>query len=464
MHRPHGMSAAAAAKTDVFADATAVDNHMPGPEEDEEAFDEVVWHDGEEDDAAFCSNEVTGLPMEDGSDCGIAMPPPPSETLRQLPPPSETFRQPLAWAPAAQSRTSEAAAPCSSCRIRGSDVRASGYSARDVPMTPDAAEDSSGGSGTTDRALRSLGASAAAGSAPAGLHADDGAPRTGHVAMLGEIADTADGAGISDAPDMPDFVASVPRSPSGVMLASSESHANRRIRAAAATVGGTAGLLLGGPLTGAVAGAVAVYATTREDAVGTISRRAGGVFVSVQDAAIDKGLQVMDKAAQEGRTALVEQADNQKVPAPMRRGIRQLLQEPAPDRNSDFESNREEVRRIFSQYPGRVPVICLRSTFSDLPELPKKKFILPDAMLFGEFKYIVHKQLQQLLTRKQPQAEQTIYLFVNGVVLKTNTPMSEVYERHKADDGFLYISYGVENSLGSPPLRGLAAAAVCRLP
>merc|ERR1719409_1108091 len=91
------------------------------------------------------------------------------------------------------------------------------------------------------------------------------------------------------------------------MLASSESHANRRIRGAAAGIGGTAGMLLGGPVSSAVAGMAAAYATSREDVVGTVARWAGGVYLHVQDLAIDKGMLIMDKAVKEGRTALPEQ-------------------------------------------------------------------------------------------------------------------------------------------------------------
>ena len=49
-------------------------------------------------------------------------------------------------------------------------------------------------------------------------------------------------------------------------------------------------------------------------------------------------------------------------------------------------------------------------------------------------------------------AEQTVYIFVNGIALKTGTPMSELYGKLAPKGGFLYIRYGAENTLGQVQL------------
>jgi len=108
-----------------------------------------------------------------------------------------------------------------------------------------------------------------------------------------------------------------------------------------------------------------------------------------------------------------------------------------------FEKRRAEADRISVRYPDRVPVICERAAHSDLPDIDKKKFLVSGTTTCGEFKYIIHKHLVQTLA-----AEQTIYLFVNGTSPKTVAQMSEIYEQYKAEDGFLYVSYGAENTLG----------------
>jgi GABA(A) receptor-associated protein len=121
-----------------------------------------------------------------------------------------------------------------------------------------------------------------------------------------------------------------------------------------------------------------------------------------------------------------------------------------------FEMRAEESRRILSKYPNRVPVIIERAPRSDLPEIDKKKFLVPGTMLCGEFRYIIHKHITQSAAAKtsyghQQQAltaDQTIYLFVKNSSPKTGALMSEIYETLKDEDGFLYMTYAAEDTLG----------------
>jgi len=102
-----------------------------------------------------------------------------------------------------------------------------------------------------------------------------------------------------------------------------------------------------------------------------------------------------------------------------------------------FEKRQEEATRILVKYPDRIPVICEKARNSDLPVMEKKKFLVPCTMLCGEFKYIVQKHVSQ--SGSGPTAEQTIYLFVNGTSPRTSSLMSELYNKFRSEDGFLYI-------------------------
>ncbi|EER18681.1 autophagy 8i, putative [Perkinsus marinus ATCC 50983] len=122
-----------------------------------------------------------------------------------------------------------------------------------------------------------------------------------------------------------------------------------------------------------------------------------------------------------------------------------------------FDRRLAEARRILQKYPDRVPVIVERAERSDLPEIEKKKFLVPGTMLCGEFKYIVHKHITQAAESNASEghrgiqgisAEQTIYLFVKKKTPRTGSMMSELYDAHKDEDGFLYLTYSAENTLG----------------
>merc|ERR1712054_438998 len=116
------------------------------------------------------------------------------------------------------------------------------------------------------------------------------------------------------------------------------------------------------------------------------------------------------------------------------------------------EKRAAEAKRILAKYPDRVPVVCEKALRSELPDIDKKKFLVPGTMLLGEFKYIIHKHITQT-NAASIASDQTIYLFVNGASPKTGSLMSEIYETQKSldgFDGFLYVSYSAENTLGSP--------------
>merc|ERR1712096_89611 len=73
-----------------------------------------------------------------------------------------------------------------------------------------------------------------------------------------------------------------------------------------------------------------------------------------------------------------------------------------------------------------IPVICEKAPNSSLPDIDKKKFLVPGTMLVGEFKYIIHKPINQTATASIA-SDVTIYLFVGSTSPKTGSLMSEVY-------------------------------------
>jgi len=44
--------------------------------------------------------------------------------------------------------------------------------------------------------------------------------------------------------------------------------------------------------------------------------------------------------------------------------------------------------------------------------------------------------------------EQAIFLFVNDTLPPTAALMSQIYEKNKDEDGFLYVTYSGENTFG----------------
>lgn len=102
-------------------------------------------------------------------------------------------------------------------------------------------------------------------------------------------------------------------------------------------------------------------------------------------------------------------------------------------------------------YPDKIPIICEKHKASSMPDLEKTKFVCSP----HNFRYLIPKDLSvtQLLyiirKRVSLPKEQSLFLFVNGKeLLKGDTLVAQVYDKHKDGDGFLYIAYANENVLG----------------
>jgi len=229
-------------------------------------------------------------------------------------------------------------------------------------------------------------------------------------------------------------------------------HADRRVFCAAATFGSAAGTLILGPTAGVALGAAALYAAAREDGSGALARRAGAAYLRATDAAIDGCVQAMDQGvkklgqvAERGCQQLSTEVDLASMPGPIRAGVAAVLRNSGKARTT--KGSWEEARRIRERHPDKVPIICERSPYAaGLPDLAASKFLVPGGMACGEFKYMIHKQLRA--RSGDGSAEQTIYMFVDGLAPKTSTPMADLYAKFCAEDGFLYITYSAENTLG----------------
>merc|ERR1712039_245325 len=96
------------------------------------------------------------------------------------------------------------------------------------------------------------------------------------------------------------------------------------------------------------------------------------------------------------------------------------------------------------------------------PDIKKKKFLVPGTMIMGEFKYIIHKHIAES-KEEGVASDQTIYLFVKGASPQTSKTLADVYEQYKSRDGFLYMLYSAENTLGSSLKGELHDGLLCQL-
>ena len=108
-----------------------------------------------------------------------------------------------------------------------------------------------------------------------------------------------------------------------------------------------------------------------------------------------------------------------------------------------FEKRKAEAKRIRVKYPDRIPVIAEKAANSDIPDIDKKKYLVPADLNMGQFVYVIRKRIEL-------ESDKAIFAFINNSILPpTGALMSQIYKDHQNEDGFLYITYSGESTFGS---------------
>ena len=110
-------------------------------------------------------------------------------------------------------------------------------------------------------------------------------------------------------------------------------------------------------------------------------------------------------------------------------------------KSHSLEQRKVESSRIRNKYPNRIPIIIEPSSDCSLPNIDRKKYLVPEDLTLGQFMYIIRKRIEL-------GPEKAIYLFVGNIIPTTSQYVSVLYSEHKNEDGFLYITYSGENTFG----------------
>lgn len=98
----------------------------------------------------------------------------------------------------------------------------------------------------------------------------------------------------------------------------------------------------------------------------------------------------------------------------------------------------ERARR---QHPEHVPAILVRRS-KDAPPLDREKFLLPRTLTGAQLHYIVRRRLRM-------EGEQALFLLCGDRLVPATATVRELEVAHRdPDDGFLYVTYALENAFG----------------
>ena len=107
-----------------------------------------------------------------------------------------------------------------------------------------------------------------------------------------------------------------------------------------------------------------------------------------------------------------------------------------------LEQRLKESSEILQKYPNKIPIIIEKNNMdTNLSNLDRNKFLVPDDLTFGQIIHIIRKRLDLNPTIG-------IYLYCNNNLITTTSNIRSVYKDYHNEDKFLYITYSGENTFG----------------
>ncbi|KAJ3211121.1 ubiquitin-like protein atg8 [Clydaea vesicula] len=95
-----------------------------------------------------------------------------------------------------------------------------------------------------------------------------------------------------------------------------------------------------------------------------------------------------------------------------------------------FEKRKLESERIRQKYPDRIPCLVEKNEKSDIASVDKNKYLVPSDLTMGQFVYVIRKRINLA-------PEKAIFILVNDLMPPSSSLISQVYQEHKDEDGFL---------------------------
>lgn len=111
--------------------------------------------------------------------------------------------------------------------------------------------------------------------------------------------------------------------------------------------------------------------------------------------------------------------------------------------DNNLHRRSEVVNELLCKYPTRIPVIIGRGEIKRTPPIKKYKFLVPRELSLGNLIVQARKEISNI------DEKVALFFFVsNGILPPVSSSMADLYFKYKSDDGFLYITYMVENTFG----------------
>lgn len=113
------------------------------------------------------------------------------------------------------------------------------------------------------------------------------------------------------------------------------------------------------------------------------------------------------------------------------------------EQNPNTQKRKEECEKVLKKYPDRIPIVIEKDPKTQIKEIDRTKFLVPNDLTIQHLIYIIRKKLD--LSK-----DTSLFMLVNGNKSVTGEAgLQETYEKYKdREDGYLYILYTSELTWG----------------
>lgn len=100
-----------------------------------------------------------------------------------------------------------------------------------------------------------------------------------------------------------------------------------------------------------------------------------------------------------------------------------------------LEHRKQESLRLRSSFNSRIPIILEKDSHCPYSDMQKHSLLPPDSTKLSTIISIIRKRLKLPINKP-------LYIYANGTTLLDDcSNLSQIYEKHKQPDGFLYLLY-----------------------
>lgn len=107
-----------------------------------------------------------------------------------------------------------------------------------------------------------------------------------------------------------------------------------------------------------------------------------------------------------------------------------------------LKERKRQAEVVLKKHPDRIPVIVEKEKGSDIAMIDRCKYLVPQDFSVAQLLYVVRKRIKLA-------PEQGLFFFLSDhTIVTTSALLSDIYDKNKDADGFLYVTYTGENVFG----------------